>query len=263
MPLLTHAFTRFAGVICLLGSSYSTNALASAWEAVVFSAQFPPTGTAVGSVTFYQTPDDLVGTTSEQLLRPVSNTQAASILQQLHAPLQAWYPQLYSREALAQLAKCPLLAAPVDVDNNPQTHEQVLSSSTVRCLSAPSSDRAQRGDTQPHFWLVQQTGSDYAVLADSDGELRLKRDPASRSYQTIQSHVSIKRLYPEHHLQCGGADLTWQYRAGHYQLQTVDYVAQDCEARYFPNTKGTAWERAYAQYQQQVKVLVDQWLYRE
>jgi hypothetical protein len=245
-------------VVCGLWAC-SAQAVDNRWYEASFSAQFPPREDPVGSVTLYQQ-NSLSGENLTNAFKNVPDNQRKALVEASN-PLHALYPKLYTSAALSKRAACPVLAATIELDDNTQTKEQVVAMSTTRCLDYDEAQRLRSGDTEPHLWVVQQgTDGQYRILAEGDGTLSINRSYRQNGYKTIRTHASIRHLFPDDPLQCGGAELTWHYQNGQYQLADTDYQAQDCEPLYFPDAKGAEWDAAYQRYVQQVKPLIDKWL---
>lgn len=256
-------------ILCSVFSPlYAANSLNEDWYKAGFETRFPPgmpfLPDAGGWAVLYRSADDFLGEERQDIFQPVSEALNQAVSAETTTnPFRSLYPQLYTAENIAKrLAECPLLGVALDVDQNLHTQEWLLSFSALRCLQFDTTERLLSGDDHGHKWLLQQQAdSSYRILAEGDGIFYLTRQEAA-NYQAIRTRMFIARAFPEDTLQCGGAELSWHYQAEHYQLTKVEYLAQDCQLRYFPDATGLAWEREYARYEQQVKTLVDQWLER-
>lgn len=235
-------------------------ALNANWQEAVFTTQFNPNQEPMGSVTLYRSPADKQGQTwnnSFSLLTPeLFNTLARAT-----NPWSAFYPNLYTPANRQKRAACPLISTPVEIDDNPQTHEWVIAFSSERCLYYSATDNLRYGDDEAHKWVLQQMPNGQArILAEGDGLLAVIQQGSG--FKDIKTQALVPRLFPQDPLQCGSAELTWHYQQNRYQLANVDYRAHDCEPLYFPHLRGAAWEQDYAEYVAKVQGLIDSWLYK-
>ncbi len=261
--LLRSSVFGLSGLVLPLQPAMADNhapSLQSNWYEVAFVTQFPPQQPPSGSATFYQAANDHAGQSWVNSFAPAS-PELKQALTTANNPFRTLFADLYTPANTQKRAGCPLLSMPVEVDDQPATHEWVIAFSSQRCLYANAPTTLRYGDDDAHKWVLQQNANgSYRVLAEGDGTLMISKRQRQQGYKEIRQQVFIARLYPQHPLQCGGAWLTWHYQQGRYQLAQVQYQAQDCEPRYFPHLQGAEWKRAYARYEQQVRPLIDQWL---
>lgn len=256
-----------AGWLPGMQPAQAADSLGTDWYKAGFETRFPPSipflPDAGGWAVLYQSENDYLGEEKTDIFLPVSaDLNAALSAADTDNPFRPLYPAIYSETGeQKRLESCPVLGVAFELDDNPQTQEWVISFSAERCLHFDAAEKLLKGDDKPHKWVLQQAADgQYRVLAEGDGILYVTRQDASDGFREIRTRFFIKRAYPDNPLQCGGAEFTWQYQDGRYQPSDTLYMAQDCAPLYFPDATGLEWERKYAEYEQQVKPLVDEWI---
>lgn len=235
------------------------------WYKAIFTTFFPPQisglPAANGTVMVYKSKTDISGQEYADVFTPVDAKLAAALTANTtHNPFHALFPALYTVTSAKKRAQCTVLGVPFELDDTTTTREWLLGFSALQCLNADASAALRGGDTEPHHWVLQQNAQGkYRVLMESDGEVQISNRHKEQGYKEIRTRVLVKRL-PDNDLQCGSAELTWHYRRDRYVLAERAYFAQDCQALYFPELSGDDWQRAYADYEAQVKTLIDAWL---
>lgn len=237
----------------------------SNWYKATFTTLFPPQTpglpAANGTVVVYKSKTDITGQEYADVFTPVdAKLHAALTASSTPNPFRALFPELYTAANAKKRTQCDVLGVPFELDDNSTTREWLLGFSALQCLNADASAALRGGDTEPHHWVLQQNAQGkYRVLMESDGEVQISNRHKEHGYKEIRTRVLVKRL-PDNDLQCGSAELTWHYRRERYVLAERAYFAHDCQALYFPELSGADWQRAYTDYEAQVKTLVDDWL---
>ena len=105
----------------------------------------------------------------------------------------------------AALKKCHIYSLPVDIDNNPETKDWVVSLEQ-KCLP-----KLKNG----HIWLVQQTGENYRILLESEANTLTLHYSETNHYKniTVASQLSPAE---ETEKRCGSIIADWQYKEGRY-----------------------------------------------
>ena len=265
-----------APLLLVLGCCFSASSLAApdgqtaklgtSWYKAFFDARFPPVEASLppasGSVVLYKNKADLVGATHSDAFKPVSRELKTALAASTTSnPFRPLFPTLYTPASLAKRNNCPMIAVPFELDDKNATQEWMVAFSAKQCLSADAAERLRRGDTEPHYWVVQKTAnSQYRVLAEGDGSVYVTNQMKEQGYKEIRTLLLLKQAFPQNALQCGGAEFTWRYRNKSYYLADTEIMAQDCQPLYFPELTGEAWQNAYNEYARRAKVLVDQWV---
>lgn len=235
------------------------------WYKAVFEVQFPPQipglPPAQGNVVLHQTKIDLAGQAYPELFRPMPAELGEAITAaDTVNPFRSSFTPLYEEHNARKRARCPALAATFELDDNPQTQEWVVSFSALQCLADDPSLALRSGDTEPHQWVVQRLANGkFRILAESDGMIHIINRNKEDGYKEIHTRLAVKRSFPNNELQCGAAELTWQYRNGSYKIAAREYLAQECASLYFPALSGEAKAIAYAEYERRIKALVEEW----
>ena len=242
---------RIFGLVlgCLMMQSSS----AAHWQKISAQLVFPPNAAPLSRLLIYQ--DNALSQTDDGAFTPISSSiRQALLAPQTENPFRTRLPKLY--QARAGLANCPMVMTTIDLDNQADTQEYWIAYSRLRCFVLDEAERLRQADNQPHYVLLQKKANGtYRVLMESDGSLSIINQLSS-GYKTLESKIMLAREFPNHTLQCGGAELGWRYEGKAYRLSQVDYVAHDCEPRHFPNLSGSDWEQAYARYQQQIMTVL-------
>ncbi|MBO0612516.1 MAG: hypothetical protein RL122_2454 [Pseudomonadota bacterium] len=240
--------------------------LSNSWYKATFATRFPPQGASLppasGTAVLYRNKADLVGETYDSVFKPApQNVQTALAATNTVNPFHPQFAALYTPTALRKRAACTMLSTPIELDDKSATKEWVVAFSAVQCLEADAAAALRSGDTTPHQWVLQKiTNGKYRILAEGDGNITLTNHQKEQGYKEIRTSMLIPRTFPEHKLQCGGAEFTWHYRNNGYVLAATEILAQDCEPLHFPDLTGAAWQKAYDTYAAQVKTVVDGWL---
>ncbi|MEE9303950.1 MAG: hypothetical protein V3U84_09195, partial [Thiotrichaceae bacterium] len=121
------------------------------------------------------------------------------------SPFSKLYPVINKAINDGSLKNCNVDSLPVDMDDNPDTKEWVLSIDSS-CLT---------DQKYGHIWLVQQTGDDYNILFEGEDNTLTLRYSETGNYKniTIASHLSAEE---ETTNRCGSIIADWHYMDGRY-----------------------------------------------
>jgi hypothetical protein len=264
-PLLLVAGCCFSASVSAAPDESSAK-LSTSWYKATFATRFSPQGAAsphaAGSAVLYRNKADLAGETYDSVFKIApSEVETALAATNTTNPFRPLFAELYTPAALRKRADCAMLSTPIEVDDKGATKEWIVAFSAVQCLATDAAVALRSGDTTPHQWVLQKTAPNkYRVLAEGDGNVTITNHQKEQGYKEIRTNMSIPRAFPNHQLQCGGAEFTWHYRNNGYALADTEILAQDCEPLHFPDLSGAAWQKAYDSYAAQVKTVVDDWL---
>jgi hypothetical protein len=144
-------------------------------------------------------------------------------------PFKALYPHIYMANNREMLLQCPMLSFSFELDNNDNTQEWLVSSSTYFCLGVDK----QGIDHDAHMWLLQkQSNGHYQILMEGDS-LMVINNPDQKNnkhnYNAIESYLYLNRTDTELTSKCGGTKNKWRYDQGHYQLEKTEYHTRNCD----------------------------------
>ena len=155
-------------------------------------------------------------------------------------PFKALYPHIYTANHRERLLKCPMLSFPFELDNDANTQEWLVSSSTYFCLGA----NKQGIDYDAHMWLLQKQSNDhYQILMEGDSLMvinnnqytnqshnkKYNKQDNKHHYNSIESYLYLNRTQTGLSSKCGGTKNKWYYSRGYYQLEKTEYHTRDCD----------------------------------
>jgi len=180
-----------------------------------------------GTVFIYQQEGSSV--IKESFSAATQHVKEATLATTTENPFKALYPHIYTANHREMLLQCPMLSFPFELDNDDNTQEWLVSSSTYFCLGV----NKQGIDYDAHMWVLQkQSNNHYQILMEGDSLMiinNINKKNNKQYYNAIESYLYLNRTDIGHINKCGGTKNKWLYAQGHYQLEKTEYHTRNCD----------------------------------
>lgn len=124
---------------------------------------------------------------------------------EIESPYSNVYPDIAQAQKTAQLNNCKLMSLVVDLDNNLQTQERVISTD-LNCPATPENE---------HIWITQTLNHSHRILFEGRDITLTIRYTENNHYKnlTIATELPKQETSDKH---CGAIKAEWHYVDGRY-----------------------------------------------
>jgi len=138
-------------------------------------------------------------------------------------PFKVVYSDIYSSYNSQKLEKCSFYALKLDLDNNPNTNEWIISAYLESCLYGYSYEADRQGSFKnyyysdnPHNWILQKdTQGQYRVILESDDPIyMMNRHDPNYNTNALSTKMFLGKINRNNKTLCGAAEISWQYKDG-------------------------------------------------
>lgn len=123
----------------------------------------------------------------------------------IDSPYRQLYPNIAQAQTSGVLKGCDLKSLPVDLDNNTQTQEWVISSD----LSCPATPEKE------HIWLLQRVNNQYRILFEGEDITLTIRYTEHNGYKNLAIATELPKQESSNK-RCGAIKAEWHYTNGRY-----------------------------------------------
>ncbi|CAA6803565.1 MAG: Unknown protein [uncultured Thiotrichaceae bacterium] len=123
----------------------------------------------------------------------------------IKSPYQQLYPHISQAQKAGKLNNCDLKNLPIDLDNNPTTQEQVISTD-LTCSVTPEKE---------HIWLVQSLNDKHRILFEGEDITLTIRYSEHNRYKNLAVATELPKQETTNK-RCGAIKAEWRYVDGRY-----------------------------------------------